>query len=344
MSRYSNTERLGVIATNTIVTKYLGWIFREQTIVDVGIDALIEQSDEGNPTGRFLAVQIKTGAGNFHTSENKLTHYVSNIHYNYWLNLDFPIILVAHLPETEKTYWQLISEENFRKAKKRWKIEIPKTQEFGEKSKSKLTHILSNKEDKNFVFDLFKGKIEPDNLFDFAENTNCIRDAVNCLDKLVDSLTDLREKADMFNVKLNSFVDNGLNDKDPQVRAVLKGFGKDLNLCSKRLENEIVLFSELYSEGIYAYEQVVLLHYLFTKDSKELELAIDTMGIIPKSVDEALIGINFMKSSVSKIPNKYAVLKEGKMSLLDVIDLIINELSESKTMAIAFGEKAKLAI
>ncbi|WP_461491568.1 DUF4365 domain-containing protein, partial [Pontibacter sp. HJ8] len=41
MSRYSSTERLGVIATDTIVTKDLGWIFREQTIVDVGIDALI---------------------------------------------------------------------------------------------------------------------------------------------------------------------------------------------------------------------------------------------------------------------------------------------------------------
>ena len=65
MSRYNRTERSGVIETDRIVTNQFGWIFREQPIVDVGIDALIEQVEDGNPTGRFLAVQIKTGAGNF---------------------------------------------------------------------------------------------------------------------------------------------------------------------------------------------------------------------------------------------------------------------------------------
>lgn len=41
--RYNFTERLGVIETDRIVTKTLGWIFREQPIVDVGLDPIIEQ-------------------------------------------------------------------------------------------------------------------------------------------------------------------------------------------------------------------------------------------------------------------------------------------------------------
>ena len=73
-SRYSNTERLGVNETDRIVTKYLGWIFREQPIVDVGLDAIVEQSENGNPMGRFIAVQIKSGKANFHDSEKYLTH------------------------------------------------------------------------------------------------------------------------------------------------------------------------------------------------------------------------------------------------------------------------------
>jgi hypothetical protein len=36
--RYNQTERLGVVETDLIVTKKLRWIFREQPIVDVGID------------------------------------------------------------------------------------------------------------------------------------------------------------------------------------------------------------------------------------------------------------------------------------------------------------------
>ncbi len=65
MSRYSNTERLGVIETDRIVTKYLGWIFREQPIIDVGLDALIEQSEEGEPKGR-LQVRFFSICGEFY--------------------------------------------------------------------------------------------------------------------------------------------------------------------------------------------------------------------------------------------------------------------------------------
>jgi len=342
MNRYSNTERLGVIETDQIVTKYLGWIFREQPIVDVGIDALIEQSEEGNPKGRFLAAQIKTGKGNFYVSDKKLTYYASHIHYNYWLNLEIPIILIAHIPESEKTYWQVISEETFKKSNKRWKIEIPKKQELNEKSKDKLTQILSSKNQKNFVYDLFTGKVEPDNLFDFADNTDCISDAVTCVLNIIESISDLRTKTNDFNEKLGDYNKIGLSDKDPQVKASIKGFGKDINICSKRLEREIELFSELYSEGFFAYEQVVLYHYLFTKDKENLELAINSLQSVPKSVDDAVGGINVMRSGVSKLPNKYAVLKEAKKTLLEVIDLIIHEFTESKKMADEMKEKIKL--
>lgn len=342
MSRYINTERTGVIATDSIVTNQLGWIFREQPIVDVGIDALIEQVEDGNPTGRFLAVQIKTGAGNFYISETKLTHYVSHIHYNYWLNLEIPIILIAHIPETAKTYWQLIDENNFNKVRKQWKIDIPQKQEFNEKSKNRLIQILSNRNQKSYVFDLYKGKVESDTLFDFAENTKCIEDAGNCVSHIVETISDIGKKTAEQKEKLDNYFNLGLSDNDPQVKASIKGYSKDLNVCSKRLESEINLFSELYSEGLYAYEQVVLLHFLFTKEPKNLDSALISLEMIPKSVDNALAGIIVMREGVSKLPNKYAVLKEAKMLLLDVIGLIITEFTESKEIANKIIEKIRL--
>lgn len=342
MNRYSNTERIGVNETDRIVTKYIGWIFREQPIVDVGLDAIIEQSEEGNPTGKFIALQIKSGEGNFHISDKNLTYYVSYIHYNYWLSLNIPIILVAHLPKTEKTYWQHICRSNLKKTKKRWKIEIPKKQEFNEKSKGKLTKILSNKEDKSFVFDLYKGKIEPDTLFDFAENTECISESVDTVDKIIDIINELREKTNKFNSKLTSFLNNGLSDKDSQVKASIKGFGRDLNITSRRLENEVKLFSELYSEGFSAYEKVILFYYLITKNSKNLIIALQSIRDIPNSVDEALNGIKVMRSGISKLPKKYSVLKEAKIFLLEVIDMLIYEFNESKNMANTIIEKFEI--
>jgi hypothetical protein len=205
-----------------------------------------------------------------------------------------------------------------------------------------LTQILSSKNQKNFVFDLYNGKIEPDNLFDFAENTECVGDSVTCVLNIVELIRGLGVKANEYTKKLGDYNNNKLSDKDPQVKASIKAFGKDINIFSKRLESEIELFSELYSEGFYAYEQVVLYHYLFTKDTENLELALNSLKGIPKSVDEAVEGISGMRKSISKLPNKYSVLKEAKKVLLEVIDLIINEFSEAKIMANGIRDKIEL--
>ncbi len=66
---------------------------------------------------------------------------------------------------------------------------------------------------------------------------------------MIDIISELDSKTKEFNNKLTKYVNDGLSDKDPQVKASIKGFGKDINICSKRLENEVELFSELCSKG-----------------------------------------------------------------------------------------------
>jgi hypothetical protein len=331
--RHDNIERLGVIETDRIITKDIGWIFREQPIIDVGLDAIIEQSEDGNPTGKFLAVQIKTGKGNFHLSDKKITYYVSNIHYNYWLNLEIPIILIAHLPETEKTYWQQINEQNLRKTKKHWKLEIPTNQELHIKAKKRLTEMLSIKSQKSLVFDIYKGKVEPDSIFDIAEDLNCISDSVDSVNNFVELLLGLKEKTDLFNTDLNRFSEKGLSINDLEVKASIKGFARQMNIVSKSIENEIIIFSELYSVGFYAFEQVIILSYTLTNDLKEFEEASKCFKMIPSSIDEALKGIDRMRSGVSKLPNSLSVLKGAKIQFLEVIDMISEEYKIAKTIA-----------
>jgi len=344
MSRYDKTERIGVIETDRIVTNQLDWIFREQATVDVGIDAIIEQAINGEPTGKFIAVQIKTGIGNFHITENKIILYVSHIHYNYWLRVDFPIILIAHIPENNKTYWQHINEYNFKKTKKQWKIEIPKTQEFNLKAKEKLVQILAEKNQRNDSFQLFKGNDEEDNIFDFVENLECINDSKETLERISLNVGEIGTKATDFNIKVLAFISSGLTDKDEQVRASLKGFGRTLNIISKKIENELEIYSSLYSEGLFSYEQVIIAYFQITKDETNLITALEGINIIPPSVDIAIDGINDMKNTITKLPTKYSVLKESKFKLLEVVDLLISELIASKEIALNIIEKINLIL
>lgn len=126
MARYSATERIGVNAVEAIFVKELGWIFREQPIADMGIDAHVELVD-GEPTGKLLALQIKTGKGNFHETPTAYVYYGTDAHLDYWTRHALPVALVVHLPESGETLWVLVNATNVERTNKGWKIAIPKS-------------------------------------------------------------------------------------------------------------------------------------------------------------------------------------------------------------------------
>src|SRR5437762_2179036 len=98
MPRYSPTDRIGVNAAEQRVVTQLGWIFREQPIVDMGIDAHIESVEDGNPSGRLIAAQIKSGSSQFKNKNDSLVYYGDLAHLNYWLKHSLPVIIIAHVP------------------------------------------------------------------------------------------------------------------------------------------------------------------------------------------------------------------------------------------------------
>jgi hypothetical protein len=54
------TERLGVLKTGEYFAR-AGWLFREQSPDDYGIDAQVEIADGDNATGALIGIQIKSG-------------------------------------------------------------------------------------------------------------------------------------------------------------------------------------------------------------------------------------------------------------------------------------------
>jgi len=145
--RYDNTERLGVIKSNEIFVKDFKWIFREQPIVDMGIDAHIELVNcDGDPTGQLIALQIKTGESYFHEKEDSYTFYLNETHYNYWSNHSLPVILIAHLPKKDITLWQYVEKKTVAQTPKGWKIKIPKQNTLANSTaKLKIVEIINSK-------------------------------------------------------------------------------------------------------------------------------------------------------------------------------------------------------
>lgn len=331
--RYNSTERIGVNITEQIFLKEFDWIFREQAIVDVGIDALVEQSENGDPKGKFLALQIKSGKGNFHISSDKLTYYLSNIHYNYWTNFDLPVILICHLIEDDSTYWQEISISKIKKADKRWKLEIPKKHILNSKAKPYLTNLLSSKSINSSSLKIFQGEqLEDSTIYDLDAKMDCIKDASESTQKTVEILNDLTNKINLSRERINTHNSKGDALNSPQVNNTVKTLSKDITIAARRLENEILIFSETIAEGIYAYEQAIIIHFSLTKNILTVKENLQSLENLPPAINEAINGIQSMRSSFSNVPDNYSSLKLSRKQILSVIDLMINEYEVSHGM------------
>lgn len=125
---YDPIERVGVHRVGELIASELGWIFREQTTDDWGIDAQVEVVEK-EPTGRLIALQIKTGLSYF--DEQTDEHYVyrgDRRHLNYWRGHSLPVIIVVYHPEFRVAFWEIVSSDKAEETGTGWKIRIPKSQ------------------------------------------------------------------------------------------------------------------------------------------------------------------------------------------------------------------------
>lgn len=101
-------ERIGVHECASIFTRQ-GFIFREQTIKDYGIDAIIETKNDNYLSRRLIAVQIKSGESYFKERKEECVVYRGDIkHYYCWLNHSLPVIIVLYSPTTGECIWSAL--------------------------------------------------------------------------------------------------------------------------------------------------------------------------------------------------------------------------------------------
>lgn len=122
------TERVGVSAAELEFSKW-GWAFREQPIADFGIDAHVEPFCGGKPTGRLIALQIKSGPSYFaEPAEGGWVFRGGDTHLLYWFRHSLPVVLLLHDPESGVTYWAHVTQESVEFTEVGWKMLVPSSQ------------------------------------------------------------------------------------------------------------------------------------------------------------------------------------------------------------------------
>ena len=123
--RVDNTDEIGLSILELAIQRKLGWIIREVRKKDVGIDANIEQVVEGNPTAKYISIQLKTGLGNvYQATSGDFVFYFDEPHYLYWTSSSIPVVFVLCDPNTDTLYWAAILRNRIKKTPKGYSLKI----------------------------------------------------------------------------------------------------------------------------------------------------------------------------------------------------------------------------
>lgn len=136
----------------------LGWIFRAQTVDDFGIDAQVESVVDDQPSGRLLAIQLKSSAKKFSNIEaGGWWWYVSPTHASYWLGHSLPVVIVLVDIPSRTCYWAHVNSTTLEPTKKRFKIWVPANQRITT-AKGPWTELLDGAV--KAALDLFASNLE----------------------------------------------------------------------------------------------------------------------------------------------------------------------------------------
>ena len=108
----NSTERTGVYHCGEIAERN-NWMFREQPVSDVGIDAHMEFIESSGKPKQLLALQIKSGSSWFKERKNEYIIFrdINDRQYNYWTTNSLPCIVVLYNPDDHMCIWKKLTDK-----------------------------------------------------------------------------------------------------------------------------------------------------------------------------------------------------------------------------------------
>jgi len=150
--RATLTERAGVTAAQDAFGK-MGWLFREQPLLDFGIDAQVEIVEGDKPNGQLIALQIKSGPSFFTRKQGSGYRFSGKKeHLQYWLRHCLPVFLVLHNPDGGMLLWQRVERHLVRETTNGWSIDVPQENVLDERAADFIANGISTDENSQIRF------------------------------------------------------------------------------------------------------------------------------------------------------------------------------------------------
>lgn len=337
--RYTPTEFIGINEIEAVILAYK-WIFRRQSDPDVGIDVQVEMVDDGYPTAKFIAIQVKKGTSNFYlnTKGTKVSYYAKPEHFEYWIDSSIPVFIMGLLDDG-KLYWQYASDKSlYEKLSESYRLDIPIENILDLKSKEVIESIsLGHLNQLNINEE--RGKTLK-SVMEFNSEINYVLSDFNeTISNMTNYIEYYTKRTNEIGQKGNDAMNLSPEGKIKTRKTLIDKYSLQINALSNRLKPEINMSKEYFEE----------IKMLMT-DKREIlqnkieDKILESFLIVPQyenfyeKLEFAISSMNLMNVSIQEHPSydtKFRKAKQNSKSnftkLIKLLSNIKNFIEEEKT-------------
>jgi hypothetical protein len=332
MGRYDPSERSGLIAVEAIFINDIGWVYRPQPIVDVGMDAMVEEVVESNPMGRFIMVQVKSGLGNVHDAQHSFTYYLTAVHYEYYMRVAMPVIFTLHVPSENRVLWVPINRRTVQVAKYRWKVNISKKSVLESSSRAALTAILDSfQTDASYSL---PNDVKVRSLEELQEDVALLSQSQVPLLAMAEAQRAFAERVESVNSKWDSYVERGLAIDSPQSKLLLVEVNSALTELARAQKPKLDEFVESFTISVSALHSLVLNKETRLRFGNDLPLLREACIEMIASMDRNKPRIERLLTMIGKTPKNHKALQNGRKEAMDITSALIDELGSARALVV----------
>lgn len=330
--RYSATENIGLLKTGLAFEQCLGWTSRPQPVSDVGIDMQVEEVIAGDPTGRFILVQVKSGRGNVRETATYFSYYMTQVHYKYYLHASLPVIFSLYLPEEDIVLWAPVEQGHVKRTESKWRLDIAKTSVLDASATRRLQKLLDGYGRIN-ESDSTPYKVS-ETIEGLLEDWSLVKECVLNIRSISSAYNDSTSRFKDLNARMHIYLEKGLDDTAIPVRNGIREYASIIASLAAKTQVEMNLFSENFAVSYAAMSAIARMElfrpFIQTSLHKIKAESNETLSAIDLFVNV----LHGHLEMFERMPNKYPSLRSSTRKAIASTENSIDELNSARAIVV----------
>lgn len=275
-------------------------------------------------------IQVKSGRGNVGENAEGFTYYMSNVHYEYYMRVEMPVVFVLYLPDDRIANWVLISQATLEATQTRWKLSIPRNQLLNESSKPVFTEILDEFYTRKMASS--SALAHRRSIAELTEDLGRIGEARIHLESIASAQTTFNASIGRVTKDLARYNSKGLIANSREITSAIARANSLFQHLAQALNQSIARYADSFSRSGTALE-IIIQQYGHEQDlAPEFPSVLITFRGLREALDSAMLEVGVLLTVVEGLTTDFPSFRPGRANAISAIDNLATELRDSRSL------------